>query len=76
MCMRTLIVSAGLLGMLGFVSCEKDHNCVCFDSSNEVTHTYTYGSTTRDDARDMCAAAAVQLNETDSIGETYICTLE
>lgn len=76
MCMRTLIVSAGLLGLLGLASCEKDHNCVCFDSSNEIRHTYTYGSTTREEARDFCAAAAIELNEADSIGESYICTLD
>lgn len=74
--MKTLTLSAGVLAAIAFASCEKDHNCVCFNSSNEITHTFTYGSTTREDARDLCAEAAVQLNETDSIGETYICTLD
>ena len=74
--MKSLMISAGVLAAISFASCQKDHNCVCFDSNNDITHTYTYGSTTRDEARELCAEAAILLNETDSIGETYICTLD
>jgi hypothetical protein len=75
--MKMLLTSAGLAMMIiSMASCKKDHTCICFNSQNKITHTYTYGSTTREEARDFCAEAAMQLTDVDSLGETYICTLE
>ncbi|CAN5231281.1 hypothetical protein BH09BAC1_BH09BAC1_25760 [soil metagenome] len=74
--MKTLMFGAGLLLMLGWASCKQDNVCVCFDSSNDIKYTYTYASTTREEARDLCSAAEVQLNDMDTTGEHYICTLE
>lgn len=73
--MKTLIAVLGIVGMFGLVSCEKDHNCVCVNSNDEVIRTNTY-SGTYDEALDLCNASAGELNDNDSIGETYFCTLE
>lgn len=61
--------------MLALTSCEKEQTCVCVNSDDEVVRTYTY-SETYDEALNLCNASAAELNDNDSIGETYFCTLE
>ncbi len=76
--MKTLLMGAGLLMMVGVASCTKDHSCICFDTAdqNEITHTFTYSSMSREEARDLCSQSAIELNATDSLNRSYLCTLE
>ncbi len=75
--MKVLMICAGAVVVFALASCDKkNHTCVCFNNNNEITHTYTYSDMDRQEARSLCAESAVLLNEADSLGQTYICTLE
>ncbi len=73
--MKTLTVILGIVVLATFSACEKEETCVCVDTDGEVVRTNTY-SGTYDESLDLCNASAAELNASDSIGETYFCTLE
>ena len=74
--MKTWILCAGVLAAaITLASCEKTYNCVCVDADKEVVETYTY-SESLERSEDLCAAAADLLNDIDSLGITYTCTLD
>ncbi len=73
--MKTLMVILGIVALITFSACEKEETCVCVDTDGDVIRTNTY-ATTYNEALDLCNASAAELNDNDSIGETYFCTLE
>ena len=73
--MKTLLIISGLTAILVASSCTKEETCVCVNTNNDVIRTNTY-SATYNEALDLCNTSAAELNDSDTIGETYFCTLE